>query len=369
MYVGPWQEYHLAGGKLPPQKSTSKDKKASNISLDEMRRALLLSLDADTTRRALAALEAANIVESESEVIRRKPLIRLTDTKLPPLKLDYNASETRSSHFKDFSVDSPYTYGSSTESKQLSSRSPLSNTRSSLYSDRSTVSEPAKPSQSAMQSFHRSKYASIHRSDESSTIISSSISKSYDSTAVVGILRADRTRENKFKKFFGAFTQSKQGPISTEAVASNSNKVLELDKKVAGVKKMQDVYTSGSQEVVHKQDLLVEYGDQGLRPHANRMLNIGTKSVAATPPVGDMDITDDELAVISKYFGGGCSEIYHDTNVFVGGKVPQAAVSSYQEHEERCGHDDLISFEGENNEDGLLQWFNSLKPSDSSHLL
>lgn len=373
MYIGAWQEYHLSKGS-----SKGKPRDDAGISMDEMRRALLLSLDADTTRRAMAAIELSRGTEitenSKKQKINRlilqkplnKPLIRKT-AKLPPLLVLQNSSN-------QVSLYNPNTNCASSYSGSLSTYQPLSSSILSDSSDgytgsyareyqqsqtnsyfnqsdqrlqdykyltlkssgmtsleplgslRSTVSEPVQPTRSSALSFQRSK-APVSNGEIDKEL--NTISKSYDSEAVLGILRATRKpNKTKYKDFFGAYEGNNK--VKKEGIVQRT----EIEKRIDDVKKMQNVYK--------------------LNEDVSR--NNGTPSLPSssylpkpkTPYVADIDITDQELATISKYF--------NSDNIPTSSNDMESASTYYS-------MDSAINNGNDYLDDGLLHWYSELDDS------
>jgi len=354
MYVGPWQEFYLAGGK---SRKKSLVEAHSNVTIDDMRRALLNSLDAETTRRALSALEAANIGTNESvpKINKRNPVVRLSATKLPPLVLDangaswplYNSSgsvPTKAQY--NNSISSQSNYDSQTFN---SARSSAINSMASTSPQRTTISEPSKPTQSSKDSFQRSSFISSH------TDQSTSISKGYDTTAMLGILRVDK-HANKFKKFFGACakqTSDFQHELK-DKISSNSPYV---ERKLADVKRMQDVY-------IKKEEVdVVAPVTESFRANFEAVDSLQAKKLVVNPTstapnVSDMDITDNELTLISKYFRD-----QNDNRASPRSRTRQS-FNSYDVYVDTETEEVSTNVDDLNDDDKLLQWCTNLDGSE-----
>ena len=311
MYIGAWQDYHL--GKKSSNHNIGKNETPKSnelITLDDMKRALLLSLDAETTRKAMAALDFTykeslnekNILQKEfAKSLRRKRPFVKNPSKLPPLLVLDNSNSIVS-----YSASN---YNDNKNSKHDGSLRPIVLERSTV-SEPSQITQPVQPSSSTRaKAFQRGNI--IHSSysnslDEESTVSSynNSISQSYDSGAVAEILRTNRTN-NKYKQFFGA--SANNGP----KISENSPKVSLHDEKLSSLKRMQELYVRPADSLSSKANLNNDANTSKITsPLNNNFHNYkkNTYQAPKTPSVNDIDLTDHELSLISKYFKPNSSD-------------------------------------------------------------
>lgn len=205
-----------------------------------------------------------------------------------------------------------------------------------LNSVRSSRSEPTQPSKlSSVTSFHHNQRLNVAAAPSSASSSSSTFvptlpprrseqegtftSNSYDTGAVMDIIRATRkvTRPN-FREFFGkngnAAVDTGGGDDGGKNV--NINKVSEVDRRIDGVKRMQDIYVKEGhherhlQQQVHEQysgessnGVIHQQQKQSIESRNLPKLKIDTpEPPPKTPTIEDFDLTDNEFSLISKYF-------------------------------------------------------------------
>ena len=200
-----------------------------------------------------------------------------------------------------------------------------------LNSVRSSRSEPTQPTKlsTMSSSFHhnqRLNVPTVSPPSTSSTSIrssqpdtSSTTSAAYDTTAVMDILRATRkVNRPNFKEFFGksgnSNSNSSNGGGSEDQLV---HKVSEVDRRIDGVKRMQQLYVMENQQEQNNDSKLL--GMKGVNSDSNRegypqkslsefTTDASEQPLPKTPKIGDFEVTDNELSLISKYFMASANE-------------------------------------------------------------
>ena len=318
MYIGAWQDYHLGKKSINHNIGKNETPKSNElITLDDMKRALLLSLDAETTRKAIAALdftykESLNdkktLQKEFAKSLRRKRPFVKNPSKLPPLLVLDNSNSIVSYSSSNYNQKDDFS-SEYKNSKYNGSLRPIVLERSTV-SEPSQITQPVQPSSSTRaKAFQRGNIINSSYSnslDEESTISSynNSISQSYDSGAVVDILRTNRSN-NKYKQFFGA--SANNGP----KVSENCLKVSLHDEKLSSLKKMQELYVRPADSLSSKDNMNNDANTSKITSPLNNNFHSykkNTYQAPKTPSVNDIDLTDHELSLISKYFKPNSSD-------------------------------------------------------------
>lgn len=332
MYIGPWQEYNLSKNKQPANKNTSNIRK-------ELEETLLKNLDENSAQAAIQAvssffqnenitnklslnaklsiLEKSKIPSLPQKKSQYRPNIRktrlVTSQKLPPIVYDPNHSPQPNLNqpLKTLSISAR----GDSKSTPLSVRSTQSEPTKlpSLYSSNSSTHKPPEfPSrpltgQSEMSSVSANSQF-LGNSQNKSTYdqnIPPLQPQAYDNNAMVKFLRMERNNKAKSEimKMTGWKNSNSDNQKSTNFENSDSclqdqKRDIKKELKIEQVNHMKELYISHINKVNSPKEPLKNSFEHSGIAFDDRLESPNIIS----PRVKEIELTDNELSKVSKYF-------------------------------------------------------------------
>lgn len=357
MYIGPWQEYNLF--KSRPAVATKKNQDALR---EDIEKAILSSLDPESAQKALEAMHPLLDRLPNNSSLNRNLNSSLNLNNQNRENLTIRTSQTNSNNILPLRL--PYISKHANSNNSNMSLSDRRQPSSKPVSAKSTRSEPIhqsnymnppKPSASSTSS-HSS---SINTRENDDDLLLPKLPRvkskqandqpAYNSSSVVAILKLERENRqdrNKFAKFWEWTTENKSNKLTmsdtltddgmSEKGLKKSARLIKkkssnsTDQKLNHVKQMQQMYLNENNKELQNSHDIVETSienNSGSQQFPNRntntMDNTNIKSITTintdhniykhsntdshshkplTPKIGNIDITENELMAISKYF-------------------------------------------------------------------
>lgn len=323
MYIGPWQEFKLSRNR---QNTIANDDVRNQIE-----KALASSLDPESAQKAIAAINnqlAASIHGQTGRPPRLKdrPRPRRNYTQLSP-STDLSHGQIKSA--RESYIASPASVRSTqSEPARLNSDSlpkvePVKLPKIKLVREDSTRDRNSTYRNNGNSNSHRSRQSPLSNPNSGrsngyeqygNTARPPYRQPYYNSTAVINILKIEResNSKNKIMQTMGWKDSTNSHGVSIEGNTKErtrkSGKLIEtereVEEKINQVNKMKQLYIANTSSIekinVTGSPLKLP---EIMKPAHNSISKQNEVSVK-TPRIDDMDITDVELAIISKYFHG-----------------------------------------------------------------